>query len=58
MPLAGTDAAGTTGAWNVHYQVDGVNGESLTPSMGATRLNFNSGGTGVADFRPPTSPLI
>jgi flagellar hook protein FlgE len=29
--LAGTDAAGTTGAWNVHYQVDGVNGESLTP---------------------------
>lgn len=43
--VAGTDAAGTTGAWNVHYQVDGVNGESLTPSMGATRLNFNSGGT-------------
>lgn len=43
--VAGTDAAGTTGAWNVHYQVDGVNGESLTPSMGATRLNFNDSGT-------------
>lgn len=42
--VAGTDAAGTTGAWNVHYQVDGVNGESLTPSMGATRLNFNDSG--------------
>ncbi len=27
--VAGSDAAGTTGAWNVHYQVDGVNGESL-----------------------------
>ena len=39
------DVAGTTGAWNVHYQVDGVNGESLTPSMGATRLNFNDSGT-------------
>jgi len=42
--VAASDVANTTGAWDVHYQVDGVNGESLSPSMGATRLNFNSAG--------------
>lgn len=40
-----SDAAGTTGAWDVHYQVDGVNGESLSPAMATTRLNFDDSGT-------------
>ncbi|MFN4342716.1 MAG: flagellar hook protein FlgE [Azonexus sp.] len=50
--VAGTDAAGTTGAWNVHYQVDGVNGESLTPPMATTRLNFNDSGTLISPALP------
>lgn len=50
--VAGTDAAGTTGAWNVHYQVDGVNGESLTPPMATTRLNFNNSGTLISPALP------
>jgi flagellar hook protein FlgE len=48
----GTDVAGTTGAWNVHYQVDGVNGQSLSPSMGATRLNFDNSGTLISPALP------
>lgn len=43
----------TTGAWDVHYQVDGVNGEYSTASgqtvtPASTRLNFNSSGQFLA----------
>lgn len=47
----------TTGAWDVHYQVDGVNGEydtgtvaipALTVNPSSTRLNFNSSGQFLA----------
>lgn len=50
------DVAGTTGAWDVHYQVDGVNGEynpggNLTVEPSSTRLNFDNSGALIS----PTS---
>ena len=55
-----TDVANTTGAWDVHYQIDGVNGESLATPMGATRLNFDSAGTliGTDTASPPTATPV
>lgn len=52
----GIDAVGTTGAWNIHYQVDGVNGESLSPTMTTTRLNFDDSGTLIASGALPSPP--